>query len=276
MAEPALVADCVQAIRAAVRLPVTVKHRIGIDDVEGLRLRARLRRHGGASRLPHLHRPRAQRGAEGPVAEGEPRDPAAQVRLRVPAEARLPGARDRDQRRHHDAGPRSTSHLALRRRRDARPRGVPQPVAARRRRARRGPKWFARWYEYAKGVESAAPRHAPHARPVPRAQAGAALAPAALGRGAPAGPTGRSCCSRRSTWSKRPATGNSRPPQPSSGIGLDAGLGDDVAPFRDLGGDEAAHLVGRAGDRLGAEFHEPAAHRRVRHGGEHLGRSASR
>jgi len=31
MAEPALVADCVAAMRAAVRIPVTVKHRIGID-----------------------------------------------------------------------------------------------------------------------------------------------------------------------------------------------------------------------------------------------------
>ena len=34
MAEPALVADCVAAIRNAVAVPVTVKHRIGIDRVE--------------------------------------------------------------------------------------------------------------------------------------------------------------------------------------------------------------------------------------------------
>jgi len=34
MNEPQLVADCVQAMRDAVALPVTVKHRIGIDDVE--------------------------------------------------------------------------------------------------------------------------------------------------------------------------------------------------------------------------------------------------
>src|SRR5690349_7359594 len=34
MAEPRLVARCVQAIREAVALPVTVKHRIGIDQVE--------------------------------------------------------------------------------------------------------------------------------------------------------------------------------------------------------------------------------------------------
>jgi tRNA-dihydrouridine synthase A len=34
MAEPALVADCVRAMRDAVAVPVTVKHRIGIDRIE--------------------------------------------------------------------------------------------------------------------------------------------------------------------------------------------------------------------------------------------------
>ena len=34
MAEPSLVADCVRAMRDAVALPVTVKHRIGIDRLE--------------------------------------------------------------------------------------------------------------------------------------------------------------------------------------------------------------------------------------------------
>src|SRR5206468_6129603 len=34
MAEPRLVADCVRAIREKTRLPVTVKHRIGIDSIE--------------------------------------------------------------------------------------------------------------------------------------------------------------------------------------------------------------------------------------------------
>jgi len=34
MAEPALVADCVKAMRDAVTIPVTVKHRIGIDRIE--------------------------------------------------------------------------------------------------------------------------------------------------------------------------------------------------------------------------------------------------
>jgi tRNA-dihydrouridine synthase A len=34
MAEPALVADCVRAMRDAVQVPVTVKHRLGIDAIE--------------------------------------------------------------------------------------------------------------------------------------------------------------------------------------------------------------------------------------------------
>ena len=34
MAEPALVADCVRAMHEAVSLPITVKHRIGIDEIE--------------------------------------------------------------------------------------------------------------------------------------------------------------------------------------------------------------------------------------------------
>lgn len=34
MAEPGLVADCIAAMQAAVRIPVTVKHRIGIDGLE--------------------------------------------------------------------------------------------------------------------------------------------------------------------------------------------------------------------------------------------------
>ena len=35
MAHPQRVADCVEAMRNACDLPVTVKHRIGIDDMEG-------------------------------------------------------------------------------------------------------------------------------------------------------------------------------------------------------------------------------------------------
>ena len=92
MAEPALVADCVRAMRDAVALPVTVKHRIGLDanddyafvrDFVGTRRRRGLRR---------VHRACAQRGAEGPVAEGESRSAAAALRGRAPAEARFPAA----------------------------------------------------------------------------------------------------------------------------------------------------------------------------------------
>ena len=34
MAEPKLVAECISAMQAAVKIPVTIKHRIGIDDME--------------------------------------------------------------------------------------------------------------------------------------------------------------------------------------------------------------------------------------------------
>jgi tRNA-dihydrouridine synthase A len=34
MAEPQLVAECISAMQAAVKIPVTIKHRIGIDDME--------------------------------------------------------------------------------------------------------------------------------------------------------------------------------------------------------------------------------------------------
>ena len=34
MREPALVADCVAAMRASVKIPVTIKCRIGVDDQE--------------------------------------------------------------------------------------------------------------------------------------------------------------------------------------------------------------------------------------------------
>lgn len=41
MAQPQLVADCVAAMRDACRLPVTVKHRTGIDDLDSYELLAR-------------------------------------------------------------------------------------------------------------------------------------------------------------------------------------------------------------------------------------------
>jgi tRNA-dihydrouridine synthase A len=34
MAEPELVAECISTMQAAVKIPVTIKHRIGIDNLE--------------------------------------------------------------------------------------------------------------------------------------------------------------------------------------------------------------------------------------------------
>jgi len=49
MAKPDLVARCVEAMRGATRLPVTVKHRLGIDDLDSYELLTRFVRtvHGG-------------------------------------------------------------------------------------------------------------------------------------------------------------------------------------------------------------------------------------
>ena len=94
-----------------------------------LRIRPRLRRHGRGRRLRRVHRARAQRGAEGPVAEGESRSAAPALRRRAPAEARLPDADDRAQRRAQRlAGDRARA--GSRRRRDARPRRVPRSLRA--------------------------------------------------------------------------------------------------------------------------------------------------
>ena len=124
-------------------VPVTVKcrdrHRRAGRRYDFLRA---FRRRGRRRRLPHLHRARAQGLAERPEPEGEPRDPAAALRAGAPRQARVPGARDRRQRRHPLA--RAGARAARQgRRRDDRPRGLPEPLvagrlaarAARRRRA---------------------------------------------------------------------------------------------------------------------------------------------
>ena len=80
-------------MRDAVALPVTVKHRIGLDAVDDY---AFVRDFVGTvadGRMRRVHRPCAQRGAERPVAEGKPRGAAAALRRRAPAEARLSRAR---------------------------------------------------------------------------------------------------------------------------------------------------------------------------------------
>ena len=61
-------ADCVKAMRDAVSLPVTVKHRIGIDRDEDYGFVRDFVGTVAARRLRGLHRARAQRLAEGPVA----------------------------------------------------------------------------------------------------------------------------------------------------------------------------------------------------------------
>jgi tRNA-dihydrouridine synthase A len=85
-----LVADGVKAMRDAVDLPVTVKHRIGIDRVESYDFVrdfvGTVAARGGAG----LHRACAQRLAAGPEPEGKPRGAAAALRAGAPAEARLP------------------------------------------------------------------------------------------------------------------------------------------------------------------------------------------
>ena len=79
MAEPALVADGVDAMKRAVRIPVTVKCRIGIDDQDPeigagcAGARRRRRRRGCADR------PRPQGLAQRIVAEGKSRHPAARL-----------------------------------------------------------------------------------------------------------------------------------------------------------------------------------------------------
>ena len=109
MAEPALVADCVQAMRDAVSIPVTVKHRIGLDASEDYGFVRDFVGTVAAAGLRRVHRARAQRGAEGPVAEGEPRGAAAALRRRAPAQARVSRADDRAQRRAHRLALRSSA-----------------------------------------------------------------------------------------------------------------------------------------------------------------------
>ena len=100
MAEPELVARCVAAMQARVRVPVTVKCRIGIDDQDSEADLERFIADGGRRRLPHLHRARAQGLAAGAVAQGEPRDPAARLWPRLPPQGGASRAGDRHQRRH--------------------------------------------------------------------------------------------------------------------------------------------------------------------------------
>jgi tRNA-dihydrouridine synthase A len=89
MAEPKLVADCVKAMVDVVDVPVTVKHRIGIDKVESYEF---VRDFVGTvseagCKVFIVHARNAW--LKGPVAQGEPRGAAAALRAGAPAQARL-------------------------------------------------------------------------------------------------------------------------------------------------------------------------------------------
>ena len=79
MAEPARVAECVSAMIDAVRIPVTVKCRLGIDDQDEDEHLDRFVAVHRRRRLSDVHRPRPKGMAEGPLAAGEPRNPAPQL-----------------------------------------------------------------------------------------------------------------------------------------------------------------------------------------------------
>ena len=79
MAEPALVGDGVAAMKAAVRVPVTVKCRIGIDDQDPEESLDAFTRTVVVGRRRRADRARPQGLARRPVAAREPRHPAARL-----------------------------------------------------------------------------------------------------------------------------------------------------------------------------------------------------
>ena len=103
MAEPALVADGVKAMLDAVSIPVTVKHRIGIDRIESYDFVRDFVGQVSRGRLQGLHRARAQRLAATGLSPKENREmPPLRYELVLPAEAGLPRADHLRERRHHD------------------------------------------------------------------------------------------------------------------------------------------------------------------------------
>ncbi|KAG1319192.1 hypothetical protein G6F63_014863 [Rhizopus arrhizus] len=143
-----------------------------------LRRVRRLRRPPGRRRCGDGGGARPQRMAEGPVAEGEPRGSAAEVRLGLPPEAGAPDAAGGAQQ--WPGQPRGGAGAGrARRRRDAGPRGLPRPLSAAsaggaaHRRTAAGP-----WRPAARAAPlcgsapgrrpGAEAHHPPPARPVPR------------------------------------------------------------------------------------------------------------
>ena len=100
MAEPSVVADCVAAMKAAVKIPVTVKCRIGIDEQDPRALVVCVYGRGQGRWCRRAHCPCAQGLAKRIVTEGKPRHSTARLCPRTPAESRAYGFRHRPQWRH--------------------------------------------------------------------------------------------------------------------------------------------------------------------------------
>ena len=101
MAEPALVAECVAAMKAAVKIPVTVKcrHRHRRPGSRARRLFA-FAAACESRRRRRADRARPQGLAQGPVAARKPRRAAARLRHRASSQGRASGTADRAQWRH--------------------------------------------------------------------------------------------------------------------------------------------------------------------------------
>ena len=233
MAEPALVAECVSAMRGATRLPVTVKIRIGIDERDDYDHFAGFVDRLASDRGGGVRRARPQGAAVRPQPEGEPRDPAAALRIRASAEARTPRPDRGHQRRlrHRRCRARTDRRGG---RGDARPRGLRQPVsagpdrgrAARRRAAgpRPGHRGLCRVRGFAARDRRAALAHdAPRARAVPGPARRARLAADGERGGAPAGRQRGAAAPGACGWWTRtraspPDRGKRRPTWPSPSI----------------------------------------------------------
>ena len=107
MGEAQLVADGVKAMVDVVDIPVTVKHRIGIDKIESYDFVRDFVGTVSEAGLQGVSGARAQCLVARLVAQGKPRDSAAALRPGVPAQARLPRSGDRRQWRHQDQRRRS-------------------------------------------------------------------------------------------------------------------------------------------------------------------------
>ncbi len=129
MARPDLVADCVKAMVDSCDIPVTVKHRIGIDHMETydelLGFVEPVAAAGCSVFIVHARKAWLQ----GLSPKGEPGDPAAQLSLGVPVKKGLSATHHRAQWRHPDT-PGMPVPPAARGRCHAGQGGLPEPVDA--------------------------------------------------------------------------------------------------------------------------------------------------